>query len=79
MSSSTQLSCTVPVTKIRDTPYNLEWGSSVFAKVRAINTYGESELSDEGNGAVISTYPDPPVSLVEDTVQRTKSTLAIAW
>jgi hypothetical protein len=47
--------------------------------VIAINIYGESQESDEGNGAVITTNPDAPVNLLEDETQRTKSTLAITW
>jgi len=51
---------------LRTDPYNLPWGSEIYAKVTAINIYGESLSSSEGNGAVILTYPDPPINLVED-------------
>lgn len=36
-------------------------------------------VSNEGNGAIIITTPDPPINLQEDYSQRTKSTLAITW
>jgi hypothetical protein len=51
----------------------------VYAKVTAINFYGESLESAEGNGAIITTTPDPPTDLFEVYEQRTKSTLGISW
>ena len=47
-------------------PYGLPWGSSVYAIVYASNIYGDSVDSDSGNGGVILTYPDNPVSLAND-------------
>ena len=78
-SSSTATSCTVPVTALKAAPFSLDWGTSVYAKVTAINVYGDSLESSEGNGAIITTTPDPPTDLVEVYEQRTKSTLAISW
>jgi len=51
----------------------------VFAKVTAYNIYGNSIESDAGNGAVITTTPDPPINLAEVYAQRTKSTLGLSW
>jgi hypothetical protein len=79
MTTSTLTTCTIPVTVFRSTPYDLPWGSSVFAKVIATNLYGDSEESLEGNGAVITTTPDAPINLVEIYAQRTKSTLGLEW
>jgi hypothetical protein len=58
MTQSISTSCTIPVTVLRGTPYDLEWGSSIFAKVIATNIYGDSLESEEGNGAIITTTPD---------------------
>jgi len=79
MTSSTSVTCTIPVTIFRTSPYDLEWGSSIYAKVIATNLYGDSVESDEGNGAVITTTPDAPINLIENTSQRTKSTLGLTW
>jgi hypothetical protein len=79
MTSSTLTTCTVPVTSLKASPYSLEWGASVFAKVVAINIYGYSVESTEGNGAVITTSPDAPINLVEVAEDRTKSTLGLSW
>lgn len=79
MSSNTATTCTIPIATLKAAPYSLEWGSSVYAKVIAINIYGDSDESVEGNGAIIVTTPDAPTTLEEDYSQRTKSVLAITW
>lgn len=53
------------MTTLRNAPYSLDWGDSVYAKVVAINVYGESVESDEGNNGYITTNPDPPTALME--------------
>jgi hypothetical protein len=64
--TSAALSCTLPVASLTTTPYTIAWAESIYAKVAAINVYGISLVSDEGNGALIYTYPDAPVSFAED-------------
>lgn len=79
MTSSTLVTCTIHVTIFRSSPYDLPWGSSVYAKVIATNIYGDSIESLEGNGAVITTTPDAPINLAEVYEQRTKSTIGLSW
>jgi hypothetical protein len=79
MSASTLTICTIPVTALRASPFSLAWGSSVYSKVVAKNIYGSSLESSAGNGAVITTTPDSPINLAEDTSLRTKSTLGLLW
>jgi hypothetical protein len=67
------------VATLRASPYTLEWGSSVYAKLFATNVYGNSLESDEGNGAIITTTPDAPIDLTENFFLRTKSTLGLTW
>jgi hypothetical protein len=59
--------------------YNLDGGDSVYAKVVAVNTYGETAQSSEGNGAYYSRVPDSPINLAEDTSQRTSTTNGLTW
>jgi hypothetical protein len=73
------MSCDIPASVLNVSPYTLAWGTSVFAKVRATNEKGASTESNAGNGAIIYTKPDSPVSVLEDTSQRTASVLAITW
>jgi hypothetical protein len=79
MTTSLTTTCTVPVTSLRAYPFSLEWGSSIYSKVAAINSYGNSLVSNEGNGAVITTTPDAPISLAEDISLKTKSSISLTW
>jgi len=51
--------CTIPAGVFVSAFYGLNWGSSIFAKVIAYNSYGNSLASPIGNGAVLMTIPDP--------------------
>jgi hypothetical protein len=57
------LSCNVPIATLIVSPYNLAWGSDVYAVVSASNVIGTSQQSDQGKGAIILTNPDAPISL----------------
>lgn len=65
------------VSTLKASPYLIGWGSSVYCKVKAINDYGPSVASDAGNGAIIITNPDAPVSFVEDYSKRTATILGL--
>lgn len=71
--------CSVPINTLRAAPYNLNWGDSIVIKVSALNDYGASQFSDEGNGAVILTNPDTPVSFAEDYASKTESQIGLTW
>jgi hypothetical protein len=71
--------CTVLVSTLGGAPFSLDWGTSVFAKVVAYNVYGDSEISDAGNGAIIITYADAPLDLLETISERTSSTITFTW
>lgn len=64
---------------LRNAPYSLSWGDSVYASIVAINAYGESVKSNDGNGAVIITYPDPPIDLTVDESSRTRTSIGFYW
>jgi molybdopterin-binding protein len=49
----TSLMCTISFTSFTEAPYNLAWGSSIYAKVKATNIMGDSQVSVAGNGALI--------------------------
>jgi hypothetical protein len=65
--------CTVPISVFIDSPFSLSWGESVYAKVTAINLYGSSLQSLEGNGAVIVTEPDAPLQVINNAAITTAS------
>jgi len=45
----------------------------------ATNSYGDSNVSQKGNGAKILTNPDAPVFLSENYQGRTATTLGLVW
>jgi hypothetical protein len=45
--------CTVPLSVIRSSPYNLLLGYEIYAQVQAENFYGISGKSAEGNNALV--------------------------
>jgi hypothetical protein len=47
--------------------------------VLAYNLYGYSPESSVGNGAIILTYPDAPISLAETIASRTPTTISFTW
>ncbi len=72
-------SCLVPISLLRDSVYQLPWGSSIYAKVVSYNLYGYSQESPVGNGAVILTYPDKPLNVVETVSARSASSISFTW
>lgn len=57
------LTCSVPISTLKVSPFSLAWGASVYATITAVNSYGDSEVSTPGNGAEILTTPDVPIGL----------------
>ena len=56
-------SCSVPTNVLIAAPFNILWGSSIYATVTATNLFGNSLVSTVGNGALILTIPDAPLNL----------------
>jgi hypothetical protein len=60
-------------------PFNNAWGSSIYAYVNAQNNYGVSDNSAVGNGAVITNAPDAPLSLAENLLGKSSTSIALTW
>ncbi len=73
------LACAVPINILRTSPFSYTWGSSIYAKVQAINEFGASSYSAVGNNAIIITNPDAPVHLAENLSQKSESTIGLTW
>lgn len=71
--------CLINLSSLTISPFNVDGGDSIFAKVSATNIYGESEQSVEGNGAYYTRVPDSPISLTEDLVGKTSTTINLVW
>lgn len=71
--------CYIDLTTLLAIPYNVDGGDSVYAKVSAVNFYGESALSVEGNGAYYTREPDSPIQVLEDVTGKTSTTINLVW
>ena len=71
--------CTVPISVLQASPYSYAWGDSVYATVSAQNLVGSSAGSPSGNGAVITTNPNPPTSLANNAAVTTATAIALTW
>lgn len=62
-------------------PFNLQRGTSVFAKVLARNVMGQSAYSTAGNGAILklSVVPDAPVNLLRNDEFTLSGQVSITW
>ena len=67
-----------PPSTLLAAPYNLPYGSSIYAKVTATNDYGTSARSEEGNGAVILTVPTK-VTVSNSLFETNASQVTIKW
>ena len=49
--NSSSTTCSIPVSALKSSPFNLDNSDSVYARVTAVNSIGDSPTSEEGNGA----------------------------
>lgn len=60
-------------------PYDLILNESIFAKIVAQNTYGDSAFSDAGNGGLVKLVPDAPINLQNDPVTTDAFKIKFTW
>jgi|LauGreDrversion4_2_1035121.scaffolds.fasta_scaffold1275250_1 hypothetical protein len=60
-------------------PFNIPWGSSIWARVEAINVIGQSGFSAAGNGAVILSVPGAPTDLQNVAAKTTGFRIGLSW
>lgn len=71
--------CTILLSTLQVDPFLLEFGDSIFAKIVAVNYYGESMESDEGNGAIVLLVPDAPTGLADNVAVTTAYVIGFTW
>jgi hypothetical protein len=79
LSIRTETKCSVPISTLRGTQYELTWGSIVYAKVLAYNDYDSSQVSTVGGSAKILTVPNAPIAVSELYSSRTATSLGLQW
>jgi hypothetical protein len=60
-------------------PFNIAWGGSIYARITATNALGDSLTSMVGNGALILTFPDEPINLVNNLEVTWGTTIGLTW
>lgn len=73
------LTCTIPQSVFEASPYSLVLADLVRAKVDATNVKGTSDESAVGGSATIIQVPDAPLTLTENTSERTPTSLGLQW
>ncbi len=54
-------------------------GYSIQIKVIATNAYGDSEISEAGNGDIIVLVPGPVINLLNNPTITSDSVIGISW
>jgi len=73
------LRCVIPLTKMYGSPFNLILGDNVYAKIVAINSYGNSLPSAPGDGAAVVLPPDAPIGLANNPALTNANQVGITW
>jgi hypothetical protein len=71
--------CAVALKTLQGEPFNLNVGYSIYIKILAQNEYGDSEISEPGNGAVMVSVPDPPFLVMNDVTVTSDSKIGFYW
>jgi hypothetical protein len=71
--------CSVPLSSLVADPFLLQVGDSIWANVVASNLYGDSDVSVDGNGALVALVPDAPVNLQKDAAVTSASVIRLTW
>ena len=69
----------IPFATLKAAPYNLEWATYVYAKVKAVTLVGSSSYSDVGTGAEIIFEPDAPQSFMNNVGVSNKDQIGVTW
>jgi hypothetical protein len=69
----------IPHTVLIEAPYSLVLGDEVRVRISAVNLYGPSVTSNDGNGAIIELIPSAPVALSNVEAQTSASQISLQW
>ena len=69
----------MPILDLVSAPYSLSLGDSVYAKIIAINQYGQGIFSSAGNGATCVLVPSPPLMLTNNVDVTSETVIGFYW
>ena len=75
----TSRSCTMPLSVLYVAPFNMVLGDHIYAKIIAINGFGDSLASTPGDGAAVVFLPDAPINLANNAPLTTDKTVGLTW
>lgn len=76
------MSCAVPISTLKASPYGLDWGVGVYAIVSAINIVGPSVFSVPtvtADAGIILTNPDAPLNLLNVPSVTSATQVGLSW
>lgn len=71
--------CTIPLASLTASPFNLQLDDSIDYMVMATNSYGDSEYSALGGGALLQLVPDAPIDLTDDKPNTLATQITFTW
>ena len=71
--------CHIYLDTLNVAPYSLILNEEIWAKVTATNFYGDSLVSEAGNGALMKLIPDAPVNLVNVPSITNAIVIGLTW
>jgi hypothetical protein len=69
----------VSLSKLIIPPYDHVLDESVWVKIVAENFYGDSLISEPGNGGLVKLVPDAPVNLANDPIVTSDLRIKFTW
>jgi hypothetical protein len=69
----------MPLSVLYVAPFNMVLGDHIYAKINAINSYGDSLASVPGDGAAVVFLPDSPVNLANNAAITSATTVGLSW
>jgi hypothetical protein len=72
-------SCTLPLSQLYTTPYDMVLGDHIFAKITAVNLYGISLESVPGDGAAVVFLPEAPINLANNAAVTGATQIGLTW
>ena len=73
------MECTVPLSVLYTSPYDLILGQTIESKIIATNNYGSSDVSEVGGTALIVLVPSEPLSLDNNPAITMGPNIGITW
>jgi hypothetical protein len=71
--------CWVSLFDLIEPPYNLVKGEEIQVSIVATNSYGDSDYSPLGNGALTQLVPDAPINLTRDEDVTDADVIRFTW